>query len=263
MRFPESEMDCLPSLLHGRIASNGFESPGSRRMPESTAPPSTAVQDYLKALHRLGGADALVSPVEVADRLGVRAPSVTGMLKRLAELGFILYEPGKGARLTAPGLREARRVIRRHRLVELFLHKVLKLDWSEIDAEAEALEHAISPRLERALADFLGEPLEDPHGHPIPSQDGEMASRQLLPITSFRPGDCILIREVTDEHPDRLKRWEELGLVPGATAEFINFLSLDDLYEFRIGDRLLRLGRDGLTGIQGQRTEGSACSKSR
>jgi DtxR family Mn-dependent transcriptional regulator len=213
------------------------------------------VQDYLKALHRLGGADALVSPVDIADRLNVRAPSVTGMLKRLAELSFIQYEPGKGAKLTTTGLREARRVIRRHRLVELFLHKVLRLDWSEIDAEAEALEHAISPRLERALADFLGEPLEDPHGHPIPDQHGEIPSRSLLPITAFAPGDHILIREVTDEHPDRLKRWEELGLVPGAAAEFVSFQPLDDLYEFRIGGRVLRLGRDGLAGIQGQRSE--------
>jgi DtxR family transcriptional regulator, Mn-dependent transcriptional regulator len=218
-------------------------------------PPSTAVQDYLKALHRLGGADQLVSPADVAERLAVRAPSVTGMLKRLAELGFIRYEPHKGAMLTATGLREARRVVRRHRLVELFLHKVLKLNWSEIDAEAEALEHAISPRLERALADFLGEPLEDPHGHPIPNQDGELASRELLPITDFAPGDHILIREVTDEHPDRLKRWEELGLVPGATAEFVSFLPLDDLYEFKIGEQHVRLGRDGLAGIQGQRRE--------
>src|SRR5262245_53888358 len=110
--------------------------------------PTSAVQDYLKAIHRLGGADHVVSPVEIADRLGVRAPSVTGMLKRLAETGLIHYESGKGARLSEQGILEARRVIRRHRLVELFLHRVLGLDWSEVDAEAEALEHAISPRLE-------------------------------------------------------------------------------------------------------------------
>ncbi|HMO36376.1 MAG TPA: metal-dependent transcriptional regulator, partial [Gemmatales bacterium] len=113
-------------------------------MDEQPVPPSKAVQDYLKALHRLDGADTLVTPVEIAARLNVRAPSVTGMLKRLAELGYIQYESGKGARLTELGTREARRVIRRHRLVELFLHQVLKLDWSELDAEAEALEHAIS-----------------------------------------------------------------------------------------------------------------------
>lgn len=221
-------------------------------MGESSSPLSTAVQDYLKALHRLGGAEQLVSPVEIAARLGVRAPSVTGMLKRLADLGLIQYESGKGARLTQIGLKEARRVIRRHRLVELFLHQVLKLDWSEIDAEAEALEHAISPRLEQAIAEFLGEPLEDPHGHLIPSRDGEMTERSLLPLTTFSPGDQILIREVPDEQPDRLRRWQELGLIPGATALFVKHQPLDDMYELKIGQSVLQLGREGLTGILGE-----------
>lgn len=224
-------------------------------MEESITPPSKAVQDYLKALHRLGGADGLVSPVDIAVRLNVRAPSVTGMLKRLAELGYIQYESGKGARLTAYGTTEARRVIRRHRLVELFLHQVLKLDWSEIDAEAEALEHAISPRLEQALAHYLGEPLEDPHGHPIPSRDGQITSRSLLPITTFQPGDKMIVREVPDEHPDRLRRWQELGLLPGAQAVMVSHQPLDDLYELKISSKIVLLGREGLTGIMAERVK--------
>src|SRR3954453_215618 len=178
--------------------------------------PSRAVQDYLKAIHRLGGAEETVSPVDIAARLGVRAPSVTGMLKRLAGAGWISYEPGCGARLTEQGVAEARRVIRRHRLVELFLTRVLGLDWSEVDAEAEALDHAISPRLEQALAAYLGEPLEDPHGPPIPTREGAIARRDLLPLNSFPPGRRVVIREVQDDHPDRLCRWQDLGLVPGA-----------------------------------------------
>ena len=133
--------------------------------------PSRAVQDYLKAIHSLDGADKLVWPVDIAESLQVRALSVTGMLKRLAESGWIEYTPGSGARLTPQGVAEAQRVIRRHRLVELFLTRVLGLDWSEVDAEAEALEHAISPRLEAAIAAHLGEPVEDPHGHPIPTSE--------------------------------------------------------------------------------------------
>src|SRR5687768_5742180 len=105
----------------------------------SMAEPSRAVQDYLKAIHAAGGADGLVQAREIVERLQVRAPSVTGMLKRLADGGWIEYTPGEGARLTAAGIAEARRVIRRHRLVELFLTRVLGLDWSEVDAEAEAL----------------------------------------------------------------------------------------------------------------------------
>ena len=178
-------------------------------MPEK---PTPAVQDYLKAIHSLGGTEGTVSPVDIAERLEVRAPSVTGMLKRLADAGWITYESGRGARLTEQGVTEARRVIRRHRLVELFLTRVLGLDWSEVDAEAEALEHAISPRLEQAIAAHLGEPLEDPHGHPIPTREGEIIRRQLQPLALFRPGASVMIREAQDDNPERLRRWQELGL---------------------------------------------------
>src|SRR4051812_24882499 len=183
--------------------------------------PSRAVQDYLKAIHAEGGADSRVSPADIAERLQVRAPSVTGMLKRLAGVGWIDYEPGRGARLTAAGTSEARRVIRRHRLTELFLTRVLGLDWSEVDAEAEALEHAISPRLEQAIADYLGEPLEDPHGHPIPTREGNLARRDLRPLHTFAAGQRVVIREAQDDHPERLRRWSTLGLVPGATVTLL------------------------------------------
>jgi DtxR family Mn-dependent transcriptional regulator len=213
---------------------------------------TTAVQDYLKAIHRLGGAEKLVSPVEIAARLQVRAPSVTEMLKRLAEAGWIAYESGRGARLTEQGLREARRVIRRHRLVELFLHRVLGLDWSEVDVEAEALEHAISPRLEQAIAAHLGEPLEDPHGHPIPTEEGQLAQRDLRPLGAFRPGQRILIREVQDDNPERLRRWQELGLMPGATAVVLSHQPLDDIYELEVNGTIIRMGSEGLAGVHGE-----------
>jgi DtxR family Mn-dependent transcriptional regulator len=211
--------------------------------------PTRAVQDYLKAIHRLGGADAMVSPVAIAERLGVRAPSVTGMLKRLAEAGWISYEPGRGARLTPLGIAEARRVIRRHRLVELFLTRVLGLDWSEVDAEAEALEHAISPRLEQALAAHLGEPLEDPHGHPIPTREGVLTKRHLRPLNEVQAGQTVVIREVQDEDPRRLRRWQELGLMPGAVVTIRSYRPLDNLFELDVGGRHVSLGQDALTGL--------------
>lgn len=214
--------------------------------------PSKAVQDYLKTIHRLGGADAVVSPVDIAARLSVRAPSVTGMLKRLADAGWIDYEPGRGARLTTQGLAEARRVIRRHRLVELFLTRVLGLDWSEVDAEAEALEHAISPRLEQALAAHLGEPLEDPHGHPIPGRDGSLVRRDLRPLSAFRAGQRVAIREVQDDNPQRLKRWQTLGLVPGVTVLIRSYEELDDLFTVEVGGHLVPVGSEGLAGIHGE-----------
>src|SRR5262245_59029031 len=214
--------------------------------------PTRAVQDYLKAIHRLGGAEEMVSPNDIAARLSVRAPSVTGMLKRLAESGWIHYEPGRGAKLTERGLTEARRVIRRHRLVELFLTRVLGLDWSEVDAEAEALEHAISPRLEQAIAVHLGEPIEDPHGHPIPTREGELRQRQLRPLCEFEPGARVVIREAQDDNPDRLRRWQELGLLPGITVRIKSHQPLDNLFEIEVGKRIVSLAREGLLGLRGE-----------
>lgn len=217
-----------------------------------TDQPSRAVQDYLKAIHAEHGADRMVSPVDIADRLQVRAPSVTGMLKRLADAGWIDYQPGCGAQLTPAGVAEARRVIRRHRLVELFLTRVLGLDWSEVDAEAEALEHAISPRLEQAIAAHLGEPLEDPHGHPIPTREGTIPRRDLCSLNTFQAGQRVIIREVCDENPERLRHWQSLGLMPGVTVLFRSHQPLDDLFELEVGERLVPLGSEGLVGLLGE-----------
>ena len=215
---------------------------------------TAAVQDYLKAIHSLGGTDRMVSPVDISARLKVQAPSVTGMLRRLAKAGLIRYEIGKGARLSPDGVAQARRVIRRHRLIELFLTRVLGLDWSEVDVEADALEHAISPRLEQAIAAHLGEPLEDPHGHPIPSVHGDLAQRDLKPLNDFRAGQRVIIREVQDDNPDRLRHWQTMGLTPGATVQFLNFQPLDDIYHLQVGDRTLHVGSEGLAGLRGELT---------
>jgi DtxR family Mn-dependent transcriptional regulator len=218
-------------------------------MPHEITP---AVQDYLKAIHALGGAEQMVSPVDIAARLMVRASSVTGMLKRLAEAGLIVYESGRGAQLTDQGIAQARRVIRRHRLLELFLTRVLGLDWSEVDAEADALEHAISPRLEQAIAAHLGEPLEDPHGHPIPTPEGDLAQRQLMPLHECVAGQQVIIREVQDDNPERLRRWQALGLTPGAVVRVLSYQPLDDIYQLQVGGTTIPVGSGGLAGLRGE-----------
>jgi DtxR family Mn-dependent transcriptional regulator len=215
-----------------------------------------AVQDYLKAIHSLGGAEKMVSPIDIASRLKVKAPSVTGMLKRLEAAGLIAYGVGQGAQLSAEGVAQARRVIRRHRLVELFLTRVLGLDWSEVDAEADALEHAISPRLEQAIAAHLGEPIEDPHGHPIPTAQGEMQKRDLLPLHTFRAGQRVLIREVQDDSPDRLRHWQSMGLIPGAIVIFLHYQPLDDMFDLDVAGRTLHVGSEGLAGLRGELAPG-------
>lgn len=221
-------------------------------MSDMPSAPTEAVQDYLKAIHRLGGASSVVFPADIAACLSVKAPSVTGMLKRLSEAGWIEYTSGSGAKLTGAGTREALRVIRRHRLIELFLTKVLGLDWSEVDVEAEALEHAISPRLEDAIAKHLGEPLEDPHGHQIPSATGELPHRDLQRLDEFLPGQTFTVREAQDDNPERLRRWAELGLTPGRVIAMKHFEPLDGIFELQVGETVVRMGREGLAGLRGE-----------
>ncbi len=218
----------------------------------SPGPLTQAAQDYLKTIHRLGGTERMVSPNEIAQTLQVKGSSVTSMLKRLAEAGLITYKPNHGAKLTRIGTREARRVIRRHRLIELFLTRVLGLDWSEVDAEAESLEHVISPRLEEALAAYLGEPLEDPHGHPIPSSSGELHPRSLKRLCDFAVGDQVIIREAQDDDPARLRHWQRLGLVPGTVVRLVAHDDLEDMFELQIGGRQIRISRPPLLGLHGE-----------
>src|SRR5579871_4968653 len=146
---------------------------------------SESVDDYLKAILELGGAEQLrVTTNALAERLKVRTPSVTGMLKRLAaeSSALVVYEKHRGVRLTAAGKQRAWELVRHHRLLELFLHDVLKYSWDEVHEEAERLEHFISERFEDRVAAILGDPEIDPHGHVIPHRNGTVPVRQESPL---------------------------------------------------------------------------------
>src|SRR5262245_48611046 len=154
--------------------------------PSRPAPPPAVRrlrQNSFNAVLQLGADDAV--PVSVlARRLGVSAPSVTNMLARLAEERLVELGPRGAARLTASGERAAALVLRRHRLLETFLARVLELDWSEVHEEAEELEHHVSDRVMAALDRLMGHPSEDPHGHPIPDRNGRLARRALAPLAA-------------------------------------------------------------------------------
>lgn len=216
---------------------------------------TSAVQDYVKAIHDAGGADQRVMTGAIAKRLSLHMASVTGMLQRLAAAGWIEYQPRHGARLTGKGLAEARRVVRRHQLIECFLVRVLGYDWTEVHAEAEALEHAISPRLERALAEYLGEPAEGPFGHPIPAGDGGLPRRLLHRLCDLRPGQSAVVREVEDRDPDRLRRWKALGLVPGAAVLIVDSEPLDGVMALLVGKEHIRVSPTALVGLRGELNE--------
>ena len=178
---------------------------------------SRSVQDYLKAALELAGDDGYASTGDIALRLGVTAPSVTGMLRRLsaARPALIAYAKHRGARLTPVGRRRALEIVRHHRLIEQFLFEALGVPWDELHEEAERLEHAISEPLEARMAERLGHPETDPHGHPIPSLDGRLPRRDLVRLDLLNAGQAARITEVRDHDPALLRHLAELGLVPG------------------------------------------------
>src|SRR4029453_12416554 len=134
---------------------------------------SNAVQDYAKAIWSIAQrSDAPVSTSAIAERLKVSPASASAMVKRLESLGLASREPYHGVQLTAAGQRVALEVLRHHRLLELYLAEALGMPWDQVHAEAEKLEHAISPELSELIAEKLGHPTHDPHGDPIPSADG-------------------------------------------------------------------------------------------
>ncbi len=205
---------------------------------------SRSEQDYLKAIHHLlrkeGG--ERVGTVVLAKWLGVSAASVTSMIKKLAEEGFVTHSPYQGVALTARGERAALEMLRHHRLWETFLSAKLGMPWHEVHAEADRLEHALSENLEDRLDDALGHPTVDPHGAPIPTKEGLLDAPPTTRLWAVEPGARVTVAEVEDEDAALLAHLAELGLVPGARVAVLAKGPFGGPLHVRVGDREHALG---------------------
>jgi DtxR family Mn-dependent transcriptional regulator len=185
--------------------------------------PSSTVENYLKAIYHGQGAlteaDRLVPMGSVASALGVTPGTATTMVKALAESGLAEYEPYSGVRLTAAGEKLAALVLRRHRLVELFLVKVMGMSWAEVHEEAEQLEHVVSERLIDRIDDMLGRPTRDPHGDPIPTPEGAIAARHLESLLTCPINTPLTVTRIADQDPAFLRFIEKNDLKPGQPIE--------------------------------------------
>ena len=181
---------------------------------------SSTVEDYLKRINLEGGSagGALVPMGRLARVMEVVPGTVTAMVKSLVGSRLVHYEPYAGVRLTRSGQKLALRILRRHRVIELFLVEALGVDWSEVHEEAEHLEHAVSERLVQKMDEFLGRPGFDPHGDPIPKADGSVASRELARLADQDKGARCRVARVEDQSPAFLRAVEQLGLAPGAAV---------------------------------------------
>ncbi|AHY47509.1 Iron dependent repressor, metal binding and dimerization domain [Rubrobacter radiotolerans] len=193
-----------------------------------TAPLSVSTGDYIKAIWHLSGEGA-ASTKEISTQLSVAPASVTNMLGRLQEMGFVVYERYHGASLTERGREEALRLVRRHRLIETFLLEHLGYTWREVHEEAERLEHAVSDTFTERLAEFLGHPEHDPHGDPIPTREGILAPDDSLPLSEVEGGRRVRIFKVSDESDGMLDYLGERDLVPGRTLLIEEYRKVDDV----------------------------------
>jgi len=210
-------------------------------MPHGAHGPYTteSVDDYLKAILELGGEEqTLVTGTALAQHLGVRAASVTGMLQKLAaqKPPFVRYEKHRGVRLTPAGTARALEVLRHHRLLERFLHDFLDYSWDEVHDEAERLEHFISERLEDRIAAKLGDPETDPHGHLIPERNGSLPLRREVLLSGWACGVPAVISSVSDRDPAALREMTRLGLRPGVPI-LVEAGTRGASLRIRIGDR--------------------------
>ena len=185
--------------------------------------PSSTVENYLKAIYQgqaaLGEGQRLVPMGQVASALSVAPGTATTMVKALAESGLAEYEPYSGVRLTAAGEKLAGLVLRRHRLVELFLVQVMGMSWAEVHDEAEQLEHVVSERLIERIDDMLGHPTHDPHGDPIPNPEGAIARRDLDTLLTCPLGSPLRVTRIADQDPAFLRFIESNDLKPGQPVE--------------------------------------------
>jgi DtxR family Mn-dependent transcriptional regulator len=185
--------------------------------------PSSTVENYLKAIYQgqsaLVGGMRLVPMGQVAAALRVTPGTATTMVKALAESGLAEYEPYSGVRLSAAGEKLAGLVLRRHRLVELFLVQVMGMKWDEVHDEAEQLEHVVSERLIERIDDMLGRPTHDPHGDPIPDPEGAIAHRQLDNLLTCPLNTPLRVTRIADQDPAFLRFIENNDLKPGQPLE--------------------------------------------
>ena len=199
--------------------------------PTQSAVITPAMQDYLKAVYRLGR-DGPVATQQLADELGVAASSATNMAKRLHELGLLNHAPYHGVTLTPEGERAALDVVRRHRLLETYLAEAVGLGWDEIHDEAERLEHHLSDRLEARLDSLLGFPATDPHGDPIPRAGAELAPDPTLLQTPA--GAEGRVSRVSDRDPELLRYLGALGIIPGARITVLEHLPFEGPVRVRV-----------------------------
>ena len=176
---------------------------------------SLTEENYIKTIYSLSSEEGEVSVSELAKKLSVKLPTVTSMIKKLSVKKLVSYAPYQGIKITEKGKKEALSIIRKHRLAELFLVKILKLGWEEVHEIAEQLEHVNSERFYNRIDELLGYPKADPHGEPIPDVNGKIISPKSIPLSQAHVGSSVKISAVSNDEKAFLDHLNSKGLQIG------------------------------------------------
>jgi len=203
-----------------------------------------SIQDYLKHIYELTENGDNASTTALAAKLKVSAPSVTGMIQKLAtsKPALVEYQKHQGATLTRDGRKAALEVIRHHRLLEAWLVQTLGYSWDEVHEEAERLEHVISEDFERRIAAAMGDPQRDPHGELIPTVDLKMPLDSTTPLSVLRPHQKGTVQCVKAADRELLRHLDNLGLVPGVKIEVQEYSQFDHNLTVMVGKKSSVLG---------------------
>lgn len=202
---------------------------------------SPSIEDYIKGIYKARLETDEVTTQDLAARVGVSAPAVSKMLKRLTELRLVEHIPYQGVCLTPAGEKMALEIIRHHRLLELYLVQALGYGWDEVHAEAERLEHHISEEFEDRIDALLGHPAACPHGDPIPTRDGVVPPVSRHTLAQQQTPAALTIRRVRDEDAELLRHLKKLGLLPGTAIEFVEQEPFGGAYVVRVGGEEVRV----------------------
>ena len=208
---------------------------------EKLSPP---MEDYLKTIYMLRERSGAASTTAIAAALAVTPASVTGMIKKLAEMKLVRHAPYQGVELTRSGEKIALEIVRHHRLLELFLIEALGYTWDEVHAEADALEHVISEEFEERMAARLRYPTVDPHGDPIPAKDGTLTTRKERALLSLHEGESAQITHITDTNSEMLRYAASLGLAPTTRLTLLEAEPFGGSLRVKIGKAEKSIGRE-------------------
>jgi|WetSurMetagenome_2_1015567.scaffolds.fasta_scaffold76920_2 DtxR family transcriptional regulator, Mn-dependent transcriptional regulator len=204
---------------------------------------TVADEDYLKEIYALELDHGHVTTSMLADSFTCSPATVTGMLKKLAHLEWVVYEPYHGVKLTPVGKEIALEVIRHHRLIETYLSLALDIPWERVHAEADLLEHALSEYLEERIDSLLGHPSFDPHGSPIPSREGTISDSGRLRLSDLPENSQAEVLEIRDRDPELLIHLDKLNLLPHTRLRVLHKEPIDGLITIQVEGMKHVLGR--------------------